>query len=71
MAVNKSRGADMPEKEIIVSQKAPKALGPYNVANRFHHLVFCSGQLGLDPETNELVPGGIKAETRLLARLFR
>jgi 2-iminobutanoate/2-iminopropanoate deaminase len=64
MTENKSRGAKMPEKEIVVTPKAPKALGPYHVANRFHHLVFCSGQLGLDPETNELVPGGIEAETR-------
>ena len=54
----------MPEKEVVVSQKAPKALGPYSVAIRFHHLVFCAGQSGLDPETNELVPGGIEAETR-------
>lgn len=54
----------MPEKETITTPKAPKALGPYNVANRFHHLVFCSGQLGIDPETNDFVPGGIEAETR-------
>ncbi|OGO27619.1 MAG: reactive intermediate/imine deaminase, partial [Chloroflexi bacterium RBG_16_52_11] len=41
-----------------------KALGPYSVANRFGNLVFTSGQLGLDPLTNELAPGGIAAETR-------
>ena len=54
----------MTEKTIISAEKAPKALGPYNVANRFGELVFASGQLGLDPVTNELVPGGIEAETR-------
>jgi 2-iminobutanoate/2-iminopropanoate deaminase len=54
----------MPEKQIVVAPKAPKALGPYNVATRFGDLVFCSGQLGLDPEAGELVPGGIEAETR-------
>lgn len=54
----------MPPKHIIVSEKAPKALGPYSVANRFGDLVFTAGQLGLDPQTNELVPGGIEAETR-------
>jgi 2-iminobutanoate/2-iminopropanoate deaminase len=50
-------------KEIIKTDKAPKALGPYSVANRIGNLVFTAGQLGLDPHTNELVPGGIEAET--------
>jgi len=54
----------MPSKEIIYSEQAPKALGPYSVANRTGNLVFCAGQLGLDPKTNELAPGGIEAETR-------
>jgi 2-iminobutanoate/2-iminopropanoate deaminase len=51
-------------KQIITSDKAPKALGPYSVANRIGNLVFTAGQLGLDPQTGELVPGGIEAETR-------
>ena len=54
----------MSQKQIIASEKAPKALGPYSVANRFENLVFTAGQLGLDPQTNELAPGGIEAETR-------
>lgn len=54
----------MSNKQVIVSDKAPKALGPYCVANRFGELVFTAGQLGLDPQTNELVPGGVEAETR-------
>ena len=54
----------MAQKEIISTEKAPKALGPYTVANRFGSLVFTAGQLGLDPVTNELAPGGIEAETR-------
>jgi 2-iminobutanoate/2-iminopropanoate deaminase len=54
----------MPEKQIVFAQKAPKALGPYSVANRVGDLVFASGQLGLDPATGELVAGGIEAETR-------
>ena len=51
-------------KEIITTGKAPKAIGPYSVANRFGDLVFTAGQIGLDPVTNEIVPGGIEAETR-------
>ncbi len=54
----------MPKKEIINSNKAPKAIGPYSVANRIGNLVFTAGQTGLDPATNELVPGGIQTETR-------
>ena len=54
----------MARKEIIQTEQAPKAIGPYSVANRIGNLVFTSGQLGLDPLTNELAPGGIAAETR-------
>lgn len=54
----------MTEKQIVTTELAPKALGPYSVATTFGNLVFTSGQLGLDPATNELVPGGIEAETR-------
>jgi len=52
------------EKTVIVSEKAPKALGPYSVAVRAGMFVFTSGQLGLDPQTGNLVAGGIEAETR-------
>jgi 2-iminobutanoate/2-iminopropanoate deaminase len=54
----------MQTKEIIRTEKAPKAIGPYSVATRFGDLVFTAGQLGLVPETMELVPGGVQAETR-------
>jgi 2-iminobutanoate/2-iminopropanoate deaminase len=52
------------DRKIIFSTKAPKAIGPYSVAIQTGNLVFCSGQLGLDPATGNLVPGGIEAETR-------
>ncbi|HEY5268926.1 MAG TPA: RidA family protein [Anaerolineales bacterium] len=52
------------DKKVITSDKAPKAIGPYSVAIRTGDLVFTSGQLGLDPTTGSLVPGGIEAETR-------
>lgn len=54
----------MTMKQTVISGKAPKALGPYSVANRAGDFVFTAGQLGLDPLTNELAPGGIEAETR-------
>lgn len=54
----------MIQKIIIKSDQAPKAIGPYSVANQVAGLVFTAGQLGIDPDTGELVPGGIEAETR-------
>jgi len=54
----------MVEKQVVSTGKAPKALGPYSVANRFKDLVFTAGQIGLESISNTLVPGGIEAETR-------
>ncbi|HEX7434759.1 MAG TPA: Rid family detoxifying hydrolase [Anaerolineaceae bacterium] len=51
-------------RKVIKSEKAPKALGPYSVAVRTESFVFASGQLGLDPQSGDLVPGGIETETR-------
>jgi 2-iminobutanoate/2-iminopropanoate deaminase len=50
--------------DVITSNNAPKAIGPYSVAIRTGDLIFTSGQIGLDPVTGNLVPGGIEAETR-------
>ncbi|HVM70271.1 MAG TPA: RidA family protein [Anaerolineales bacterium] len=52
------------DKKVILSEQAPKALGPYSVAIRTGMFVFASGQLGLDPQSGNIVPGGIEAETR-------
>ena len=41
---------------------APGAVGPYSQGIATHDLVFCSGQVGLDPTTGELVAGGVEAE---------
>ena len=48
----------------IHADGAPAAVGPYVHAVRLDDLVFTSGQVGLDPATGKLVPGGIEAETR-------
>jgi 2-iminobutanoate/2-iminopropanoate deaminase len=52
------------DKKVVRSDKAPKALGPYSVGIKAGHFVFASGQAGLDPVTNNLVEGGVEAETR-------
>ena len=53
----------MTKSQIITSDKAPKALGPYSHAVRVGRFIHTSGQIGLDPKTNELVEG-IEAQTR-------
>jgi 2-iminobutanoate/2-iminopropanoate deaminase len=55
---------DMPSKQIIKPAKSPAALGPYNHAVRVGDLLFCAGQIALDPATGNLVGGDIKAQTQ-------
>jgi 2-iminobutanoate/2-iminopropanoate deaminase len=55
----------------IATQDAPQALGPYSQAVRTGDLVFCSGQIGLDPATGSLVPGGVAEETRRVLENLR
>lgn len=50
-------------KKIISTEKAPKAIGPYSQAIRIEGLVFTAGQVGLDPDSMEVVEGGIEAQT--------
>ncbi len=52
------------EKRIFKSDAAPAALGPYSVATGGGPFIFTSGQLGIDPQTGNLVVGGIEAQTR-------
>ncbi len=52
------------EKKIVVTDNAPRAIGPYSAGVSTGHLVFTAGQLGMDPKTGDLVEGGIQAQTR-------
>jgi len=52
------------ERETVRTERAPKAIGPYEQAIRVDGFVFTAGQIGLDPESGNLVEGGIAAETR-------
>src|SRR5260221_7837726 len=53
----------MPSKEVIKPAKSAPAVGPYNHAVRIGDLLFCAGQIPLDPATGNLVAGDIKAQT--------
>ena len=56
--------------EIISTDKAPAAIGPYSQAVRANGFVFCSGQIPIDPVTGELVNGDAASATeRVLENL--
>ena len=52
----------------IESGAAPGAIGPYSQAVAGENLVFLSGQIGLNPESGQLVPGGTAAEAEQVLR---
>jgi len=52
------------KREVVVATNAPQAIGPYSVAIRAVGMVYCSGNIGIDPGSGDLVAGGIEAETR-------
>lgn len=57
-------------KQIVATERAPRAIGPYSQAVIWQGLVFVSGQIPLDPLTGEMVEGDIAAQTeRVLENL--
>jgi 2-iminobutanoate/2-iminopropanoate deaminase len=53
----------MATKTIIRPKRSPAAVGPYNHAVRIGDLLFCAGQIPIDPGTGNLVEGDVKAQT--------
>ena len=51
------------QKQIVVAENAPKAIGPYSAGVKIGNFVFTAGQLGINPETGSIVNGGITGET--------
>ena len=50
--------------KIVSTDKAPAAIGPYSQATIYKNMVYCSGQIALDPGTNEIIEGGVKDQAR-------
>jgi 2-iminobutanoate/2-iminopropanoate deaminase len=50
--------------EVLQTDKAAAPIGPYSQAIRAAGLIFVAGEKGIDPQTNQMVPGGVQAETR-------
>lgn len=56
--------------QTITTENAPAAIGPYSQAVRFGNMLFCSGQIPLDPLTGEVVAGDIGVQTeRVMANI--
>ncbi len=53
----------MTDREIIATDTAPAAIGSYSQAVKARGLLFCSGQIAIDPETGELETGDVEAQT--------
>lgn len=51
------------KREVISTNDAPKAIGPYSQAIKANGFLFCSGQIPANPETGELVSGSITDQT--------
>jgi 2-iminobutanoate/2-iminopropanoate deaminase len=55
-------------KKVIQTNQAPAAIGPYSQAIDIGPLVFCSGQIPLDPVTGQVLSGDVKAQTELVMK---
>jgi 2-iminobutanoate/2-iminopropanoate deaminase len=55
-------------RQAVSTGGAPAAIGPYSQGIAVDGFVFCSGQIGLDPTTGELVPGGVEAQAERALR---
>lgn len=51
-------------KRIVSTSDAPAAIGPYSQAVSIGDMLFCSGQIGIDPKSGEIVTGGVREEAR-------
>jgi len=57
-------------REVIATERAPQAIGPYSQAIRAQGLIFTSGQVAIDPATQQVIAGDVSAQTdRVLKNL--
>jgi 2-iminobutanoate/2-iminopropanoate deaminase len=58
----------MTKRQIVSTDRGPRTGLPYSQAVRYGDLVFVAGQVGLDPATGQIVPGGVLGQTRQVLR---
>ena len=54
----------MSSREIVKTSKAPDAIGPYSQAVKINEMVFLSGQIAIDPKTQQFIGGDIETQTK-------
>jgi 2-iminobutanoate/2-iminopropanoate deaminase len=59
------------QREVISSDRAPLAIGPYSQGVRANGFLFCGGQIGVTRDSSTVVPGGIAAETEQAIKNLR
>lgn len=55
-------------KKVIETKQAPAPVGPYSQAVEANGFLFCSGQIAIDPATNQVLQGGIPEQTELVMK---
>lgn len=55
-------------REIIATPDAPAAIGPYSQAVKANGMLFCSGQIAIDPATSKLIDGDVRAQAELVMK---
>ena len=61
----------MSERQVVNADAAPEAAGPYSHAMRHGGVLYCAGQVPIDPETGELIEGGPGEQTTRCLRTSR
>ncbi|NPA17111.1 RidA family protein [Persephonella sp.] len=54
--------------QMIETDKAPKAIGPYSQAIKYENLLFISGQIAIDPKTQQFIGGTVEEQTELIMK---
>jgi len=55
-------------REVVSTKDAPQAIGPYSQAVKANGFIFTSGQIAIDPSTQQVVPGDVAAQTERVLR---
>ena len=58
-------------RKVISTQDAPAAVGPYSQAIQVGPMLYCSGQIAIDPKTNEVLKGDIQMQTEQVMKNIR
>ena len=59
------------DKKVVQTDAAPKALGPYSQAIRAGGMIYCAGQIPLDPASGNIVAGGVAEQTHQVLKNLR